>query len=514
MNGKRRQLVLALAAVCVAAGAWGVSRRSRPRLDDAVAVSRLPQISPDYSGVVIPPNIAPLNFAVREPGDRFVARIRSETGDKIEIAGNSAKIRIPPRRWRTLLDANRGKDLLVDVYTEVDGRWRRFESIVNRIAKEHIDGHIAYRLIGPVQTQWHDMGVYQRDLASYTETAILEGLAIGGACVNCHSFAGNDPGRMFLDIRSEDFGNCAVLVADGKANKTNGRFGYTAWHPSGRLAAYTIDKFRQLFHTAGAEVRDVVDLDAALAYYTVDTAAGKMIPGASDKQRLETFPAWSPDGQYLYYCSAPILWTDRDALPPVRYNEVKYDLMRIGYDIRTDQWGKPETVLSARQTGLSILMPRISPDGRFLLFCMCDYGGFPVHRTDSDLYMMDLPTGEYAKLEVNSRFSESWHSWSSNSRWIAFSSKRRGGDFTRCYISFVDQAGRVHKPFVIPTSDPEFYDSFLKTISVPELITGPVPVDGDSVARAVRSGTPVAVDAVTGASPSAGDSEPWQQGTR
>jgi hypothetical protein len=141
---------------------------------------------------------------------------------------------------------------------------------------------------------------------------------------------------------------------------------------------------------------------------------------------------------------------------------------------------------------------------------MCRYGCFPAYQPSSDLYMMDLATGMYTKLALNSEFSESWHSWSSNARWIAFSTKRRGGLFTRCYISFIDDTGGAHKPFILPQKDPELYDSLLKTVSVPELITGPVPVRGTTLARVARSDRTVAVDAVTGASLPAGALEPWQ----
>ena len=159
---------------------------------------------------------------------------------------------------------------------------------------------------------------------------------------------------------------------------------------------------------------------------------------------------------------------------------------------------------------MSILLPRISPDGRFLLFCMCDYGVFPVFRPSSDLYMLDLQTMSYRRLGINTPYSESWHSWSSNSRWIAFSSRRRGGVFTRCYLSYVDEQGRARKPFILPQRDPRSYDSLLKSISVPELVAGPVPVSARTLARCARAADAVAVDAVTGPSPPADTSEPWK----
>jgi hypothetical protein len=253
------------------------------------------------------------------------------------------------------------------------------------------------------------------------------------------------------------------------------------------MAAYSINESFEFFHAVGAEMRDVIDLEAALAYWRVEARSEQMVPRASDEQRLESYPAWSPDGRYLYYSSAPNPWKDGKAKPPAGYEKLQYDLMRIRYDIEADRWGGPEMVLSSRKTGLSVLMPRISPDGRFLLCCTCPHGSFPAFCPESDLYMMDVATGDYRRLDINSQSSESWHSWSSNGRWIAFSSKRLMSPFTRCYLSFVDENGNVHKPFVLPQSDPEFYDSFLMTVSVPELITGPIPVSRAALSQAARS---------------------------
>ncbi len=125
---------------------------------------------------------------------------------------------------------------------------------------------------------------------------------------------------------------------------------------------------------------------------------------------------------------------------------------------------------------------------------------------------MNLATGDYRKLGINSEYSESWHSWSSNSRWIAFSSKRQGGSLTRTYLSYVDETGQVHKPFILPQKDPMYYDSLLETFSVPELIKGSIKVNKSLLARAARSEPTLAVDIpITGATPQAVPSEPWQE---
>jgi hypothetical protein len=422
-------------------------------------------------------------------------------------------MRIPVRQWRALLDANRGRDVFFDVYVEgVDRQWKRFRPVANTIAQEDIDRTLVFRFMKPAYSWWKDIGIYQRDLTNYDVSPVLHGRSFGGGCLNCHSFVGNDPKTMSIALRSATYKSHTLLARDGAVEKIGAKWGYTAWHPSGAVAVYSINKVNQFFHAGGMEVRDVVDLDSALVCYRIETQKGSSPKEIADKNRLETYPAWSPDGKYLYFCSAPILWKDRNTVPPENYDKLKYDLRRVAYDVAADRWGQAETVLSAEETGRSILLPRISPDGRFLLFCMCRYGCFPIYQPSSDLYLMDLATRQYRKLAINSEFSESWHSWSSNSRWIAFSSKRGGGLFTRTYISYVDDAGTVHKPFILPQRDPSYYDSLLETYSVPELVKGPVTVSKSLLARAARARPSVTPEIpITGASPRAAPFDPHKE---
>ena len=317
---------------------------------------------------------------------------------------------------------------------------------------------------------------------------------------------------MLLGIRSTSFASATTYIEGDSIHKIGAKFGYTCWHPSGKLAAYSINDVRQFFHTAREEIHDVVDLDSLIVYYDVERRQIKTTPALSDKKRLETYPAWTPDGKHLYFCSAPLLWTDMDTVPPKGYERVKYDLMRASYDIETDTWGPAQTVLSATETGLSILLPRVSPDGRFLLFCMSEYGCFPVYQPTSDLYLMDLTTGQYHKATANSEYTESWHSWSSNSRWIVFSSKRQGGLFTRPYISYVDETGRTHKPFVLPQERPSYYDSCCQLYSVPELVTGPVTVQSKALVRSLYGPAEAAVNSATGATPRPSAAEVYPKG--
>lgn len=482
--------------------------------DECVPVDRPPRISPDYSGVVVPPNIAAMNFVIRENAAEFRVVISSKQGQPIELASKSPKIRIPAAGWRRLLDENRSGQLHINVSAKTkDGKWSRFQRITNTIAAEDIDDYLVYRRIAPDYSVWSKMGVYQRDLRSFKESVVLDNGRFQAGCVNCHTFCNNRTEKMFVHTRSSRYGSSAVLVEDGLPQKIGTKFGYTSWHPSGRLAAYSVNKVTQFFHAAQREVREVIDLDSLIAYYCVDEKQTKTAPALSRKDRLETYPTWSPDGRYLYFCSAPLTWSDQKVIPE-EYDRIRYDLVRVGYDIDSDTWGEAEQVLGAEDMGRSILLPRISPDGRWLLVSMCDYGCFPVYRQSSDLYMIDLQSaqesGQYnpVRLEINSDASESWHSWSSNGRWIAFSSKRDSGVFTRIYFSYVDENGVVHKPLVLPQEDPTRYDSCLWTFSVPELVIEPVRAAGEKLGRVVRgagkiseglpvtAATPRAIDAI------------------
>jgi hypothetical protein len=497
-------------------------RDNKVLIEQYSSLGRVAKIHPDYCETAVPPNIAPLNFLVQEEGSYYCVKIYSKQDKPIEVFSRTPKIMIPEKPWHELLNMNRGQELCFDIYVRNQAnQWTHFETITNRIANEDIDNYLVYRKIHPVYSGYREMGIYQRDLRNYDESPVLENGYFQLGCLNCHTFCNNRTDKMLIGIRSRKYGSSValLLVENGIVNKIGLISASTSWHPSGRLVAYSVNKVRQFFHFSAKEVRDVVDLDSLLAYYIVESKTVKTSPKISNKDRLESYPAWSADGRYLYFCSAPVLWSDRDTIPPEHYDQVRYDLVRVSYDIDRDQWGELETILSAQDTGLSILLPRPSPDGRWLLFVMCDYGWFPLYRPNSDLYIMDLKAAEqtgqyqYRRLEINSDQSESWHSWSSNSRWIAFSSKKETGLFTRVYLSYVDEQGKAYKALLLPQKDPAFYDSCIKTYNLPELVTEAVQVTGEKLARAIRSSRQVQVEMpITMATPKAGaapSAEPW-----
>jgi Tol biopolymer transport system component len=398
--------------------------------------------------------------------------------------------------------------VLIEVFIkDRAGQWTRPNAVVARIAGEDIDRYVTYRKMYTTHVQNRGpVKICCRDLTGFEESVVLSTSDSGRGCVNCHSFPQNHTDRMLIGIRSQQYGIGTLVVEGDSAHRIDKKFGYTSWHPSGRLAAFSIDNLPMFYHTSRNEIRDTINLDATLAFYKSDTKSIVVVPQLARQDRVQTWPAWSGDGRYLYFCSAPKLWTDNGQLPPAQYDQVRYDLMRIAYDPNTDRWGEPETVLSARDTGKSIVAPRCSPDGRWLSFCMCDYGYFLAWQENSDIYLMDLqapaaPPFPYRRLELNSNKSESWQTWSSNSRWLVYSSKALNGYFTRLFISYIDPEGKAHRPIVLPQKDPAYYGSSLQIYSNAELIVERPRVTGERLAAALRRHSDIPGDSPTTAKP-------------
>jgi len=471
-------------------------------IDECDSVGRLARIHPDYSNTVIPPNIAPLNFLLQEQGSLYCVKIHSEQGQTIEVQSQKPQIRIPLRRWKKLLKVNRGNQLYFDVYVRGEsGRWNRFETITNTIADDDIDDYLVYRKLR-LSVTWKDMGMYQRNLESFNESIVLHNSSFDSGCINCHSFLRNSSDNMLTQIRSSEYGTPMIMVRNGEVTPVNtqteftpGKAGFTAWHPNGRVIAFSINKFEMFFHTAAVEVRDVFSHASDLALYLLDASKIISTGKITKPDRMETFPEWSPDGRYLYFCSSP-------QLPVGRYREVRCDLMRISYDCKTRKWGDLETILSAQDVNGSITQPRFSPDGRFLLFNVSEYSAFPIHQAKSDLYLLESETGQYHKLTISSDRNDAWHGWSSNGRWIVFTSKRIDGRFARPFFSYVDNTGKACKSFILPQKDPLFYDSLVQVYNIPELIKTPVRTKAKQLSSSIFAYRKAQrADIITGATP-------------
>ncbi len=462
--------------------------------DEYKELTKLPSVYPDYRDVTVPSNIAPLHFKISEAGDDYVTRFRWKGGEFL-CAGE--KVMPSQGDWQDILTGSKGADCTVDVFVRRDGTWNKYHSFVIHIAEEPIDEYLSYRLISPSYVTYEELTINQRNLTNFDEKEIYNNMLLSdnkdGQCINCHSYQNYSGATMQFHTR-QAYGGTLVAV-DGKLTKMDLKTDstisagvYPSWHPTRKLIAYSVNTTGQSFHTRDLQKVEVQDSQSDLILYNID--ANTVQPIVADTAQLEVFPWWSPDGKMLYYSSARYQATERDKGDRALmddYQNVLYDIYRIPFNEETTSFGEPEMIFDAAALHKSATFPRVSPDGKYLLFTMGDYGVFHIWHKSSDLYLMDLATRETRNLEnVNSQEVESYHSWSSNGRWIVFSSRRDDGSYTRPYIAYFGKDGKASKPFVLPQDDPDFYLDFYRSYNIPEFMKEPVPYTPQEFAKALK----------------------------
>ena len=435
-------------------------------------ISECPIIYPDYSKVTFPINIAPPNFIIQEKGDAYQTEIGTDKQpSSFIIHSDESTVCIPEKKWKELLEKSAGQNIYFRISILQDKKWVRYADIINTISPYPIDGFLTYRLLYPGYELWNEMGIYQRDLSSYEETPIVENRNFNKQCVNCHTFNSQSPEDMMMHIRGPQGGT--LIQHNGKLEKVNPKpqgfkYGptYSSWHPSGKYLAFATNEIQQFFHSAGTKAIEVVDLGADLMIYDVENHRSFTDSLVYGDTYMETFPAWAPDGKSLYFTRAQ---NHQKGFP---IDSIRYDLCRISFDTVTEKLGAPEIIFNASEQQKSVSFPCISPNGKFLMFTMSDYGNFSIWHPESDLFVMNLATGVIRELEeVNSDNVDSYHNWSTNGHWFVFSSKRMDGLWARPYIaSFNPETGETGKSFLLPQKNPQFYDYYTYTYNRPELI--------------------------------------------
>ena len=424
-------------------------------------------IYPDYKEVTIPANIAPLNFRYAMAGVRR-ARTTFTIGDKsLTIRGSEVEWNI--RRWKSFLAGAAGKTMTVTAEALVEGnpvtdRWQVY------VSEDPIDGYLTYRLIEPSYQMYNEVSIMERCIETFDETAICDWKHTDNACMNCHVHGQSRGDYSLYYIRGPRGG--AILNKDGVLRKLTlnapGMLSGTVYgelHPSGRFGVFSTNIILPSFHTLAVNRMEVYDSASDLTVADFDNHVMINVPHVARADKWETFPCFSADGRSVYYCVADSLTVPQDI------HQLRYDLVRADFDPSTGLIGeRVDTLWSGRTQGGSVCHPKASPDGRWLMFTVADYGTFPLFHPECTLYLADLQSGEIRALdEVKGDKSDSYHSWSSSSRWFVFASKRGDGQYGKPYFCHLDADGRTTKPFVLPQKSSRFYVYNLKSFNVPDL---------------------------------------------
>ncbi len=455
---------------------------------------KLPDIYPDYIGVTIPENIAPMDFDMAsDNADRIYVSVKGSLSGEIHVSGKHANFDLD--KWHDIVRRNKGGRLSVTVSTRKGGQWTEYKPFDIFISDDELpDWGLTYRRIAPGYETYGHMGIYQRELSTFKETAIIENTFPPGACFNCHTSNRTDPEQLTFHIRGEHGGtfirhNGKDEVLQAVNDSIGGSLVYPYWHPSGRYCAYSTNTTRQGFHSARNERVEVFDQASDVLILNAETRVILRDTIVGTKSHYETYPVFSPDGKTLYFCSStaePI---------PGRYQEVKYNICRISFDPETGKFtGQADTIYNARAMGKSAIHPRPSYDGRYLMFTLSDYGCFPIWHKEADNYLLDLQTLTAKELTTaNSNDTDGWHNWNINSRWFVFTSRRGDGLYTRLYLCHIDEDGKPDKPFLLPQKSPKaYYDNMLYSYNTPDFTLRAVRLDKRKTGKALTAAGRVA----------------------
>jgi tetratricopeptide (TPR) repeat protein len=311
-------------------------------------------------------------------------------------------------------------------------------------------------------------------------------------CANCHSFSGNGktlgldmdgpqndkglytmvPVAQKMTIRNEDMISWSSFPTESGSPVRVGFMSQVS--PDGRRVVTTIrppgTKSSQFYYVANFKdyrfLQVFYPTRGILAWYDRESKKLQPLPGADDPRYVQASAVWSPDGKYLVFARAEA----KDPYPAdgkmaAYANDpaeipMQYDLYRIPFN--DGKGGKAEPIAGASQNGMSNSFPKISPDGKWMVFVQAHNG--LLMRPDSQLYIVPAAGGQARRMTCNTPLMNSWHSFSPNGRWLVFSSKSRS-PYTQMFLTHIDEQGNDTPAILIENST-----AANRAVNIPEFV--------------------------------------------
>jgi tetratricopeptide (TPR) repeat protein len=140
--------------------------------------------------------------------------------------------------------------------------------------------------------------------------------------------------------------------------------------------------------------------------------------------------------------------------------KIQYDLYRIEFD--GGKGGTPVPIAGASNNGMSNSFPKISPDGKWVVYVQAMNG--QLMRPDSKLWIVPAKGGTPRLMNCNTALMNSWHSFSPNGRWLVFSSKSRS-PYTQMFLTHIDADGNDSPAILIENST-----AANRAVNIPEFV--------------------------------------------
>jgi lipopolysaccharide biosynthesis regulator YciM len=209
-----------------------------------------------------------------------------------------------------------------------------------------------------------------------------------------------------------------------------------------------------------------------LAWFDRSTGQKQPLPGADDPRYVHTDAVWNPDGKYVIFARA-------EAREPISAGQklpghanspdetqIQYDLYRMPFN--EGKGGQPVAIEGASRNGMSNSFPKVSPDGRWIVFV--ESRNAQLMRPDSQLYIVPAEGGAARRLRCNTPLMNSWHSFSPNGHWLVFSSKSRT-PYTQMFLTHLDAEGNSSPAILIDNAT-----AANRAVNIPEFVN--IPADG------------------------------------
>ena len=400
--------------------------------------------------------------------------------------------------WEAIKDRSVEKSIVVTLYGWEAGAPNRVLSkgqVTLRVSTDRVGAPIFYRdvplmpsptekgTIKPLATHALPLIAWRlRDVSRSDSRVVLSDMP---TCGNCHSFSldGKTLG-MDIDGPSGDKGAYAVapvsqhMVIEAKdvitwnsfpdkpaGHKTIGFLSRVA--PDGRHVVTTVNESLYVVNFMDYRFLQVFyPTRGILAYYSRETGQMRALPGADDPAFVQCDPAWSPDGKWVVFARAPAKDNYEDGRPyPRQTNDstelsIQYDLHRVPFS--DGKGGRSEPIEGASQNGVSNTFPKVSPDGKWIVFVKCRNG--QLMRPDSELWIVPFEGGRVRRMRCNLSLMNSWHSFSPNGRWMVFSSKANT-PYTQMFLTHIDEEGNDSPAILVPNST-----TANRAVNIPEFV--------------------------------------------
>jgi tetratricopeptide (TPR) repeat protein len=497
-QARRSAVVAAALAVALAAGLciFAVADAAEARL----------QITYPQEGTLFPPeSVAPTFVWEDKTGNaaHWDVVVRDHNGGEVVRASvDVPRWRPSEENWKQIKQRSLERD--AEVIVEGVGQAKRVSSSAHvhiRTSKDKVGDSLFYREVPlPFLTAVQDPSRIRWRFGTIDEQAgppiVLQNLPV---CGNCHTFADNGS-TLGLDVDyGNDKGAYAVMPvskhmvlddakiitwADFKREDGELTFGLMSRvSPTGRYVVSTV-KDRSVFVAMPDLMYSQLffPIKGILVVYDRETKKFAALPGADDPQYVQTNAVWSPDGKEIAFARATAYRAERleqknSALVDnkdvpeftVDRKPFRYDLYRIPFN--DGNGGTPQPLQGASNDGMSNFFPKYSPDGKWIVFCKAK--SYMLLQPDSELYIVPSAGGVARRLRYNTARMNSWHSWSSNSRWLVFSSKVNG-PYTQLFLTHIDENGNDSPPVLL-----ERFTSPDRAANIPEFVKLP----GDAIAE-------------------------------